>query len=509
MKLKLGAFKINYTILLAAITLLGLFLRLYRLGYHDLWYDEACSVIKASDINHFFKNITGNTHPPLYNIILHYWTKLFSFSELSVRLPSAMAGIFSIPLIYKVGTHFYSKKIGILSAFFLSISPLHVWYSQEARMYSLSVFAILIMVLFFLRLTEEYTTLNWIIFAIISEINLCLNYFSLLILVAALVFILFEKYPGIKKLFFYALLITVLNFPIILLMTKHFLKINSIFWIPLRSPQEIVIIIASLFLGYTAGHLDYTIIIAICLLMIFVWLKKVKCIKKEFLLFNYSIAPLLILALISLLAPILLPRYIILFSPFLYILIASALLRLKKKIITTTLCFLLIILMASSLFNYFNDYMPNEMTQLWGCYIKKPFKPLINLIRNNMEKGDIVAHSHPSTLFPFLYYFRDTPTEQMFLTIYNNQDPYSKKRYYPGSVSKRKKFPYKIKELGTKRKFYPGKRLWLISSSWKRDGSIDYHSESVLQIASQRFRKIIEFHDRGILLSLFSIAETK
>jgi len=165
--------------------------------------------------------------------------------------------------------------------------------------------------------------------------------------------------------------------------------------------------------------------------------------------------------------------------------------------------------MASSLFNYFNDYMPNEMTHLWGCYIKKPFTPLINLIRNNVKKGDIIAHSNPSTLSVFLYYFCDAPIEQLFLTMSNNQNPYWKDKYNPPGTSNRKRFPYKVKELDTKRKFYPGKRLWLISSSWKRDGSIDYHSESVLQTASQRFRKIMEFHDRGTLISLFSMAETK
>ncbi|MEM4782152.1 MAG: glycosyltransferase family 39 protein, partial [Halalkalicoccus sp.] len=94
-------------------------------------------------------------HLPLYYLILRFWTALFGFSEASLRAPSALFGIASIVAIYLVATRLYDQQVGVLSAALLALSSYHVYYSQEARMYSLFVLLAILSYYWLLRLPEE------------------------------------------------------------------------------------------------------------------------------------------------------------------------------------------------------------------------------------------------------------------------------------------------------------------------------------------------------------------
>jgi mannosyltransferase len=77
--------------------------------------------------------------PPLYFFLLVPFY-ILSRSEWTLRLVSVISGIISIPLIYLLGKRLFNKKIGLISALLLAISPFHLYYSQELRPYSLFLF---------------------------------------------------------------------------------------------------------------------------------------------------------------------------------------------------------------------------------------------------------------------------------------------------------------------------------------------------------------------------------
>ena len=54
-----------------------------------------------------------------------------------LRLPSAVFGVLTIPLVYALGRTIRDHRLGIVAALLFAISPFQVWYSQEARGYSL------------------------------------------------------------------------------------------------------------------------------------------------------------------------------------------------------------------------------------------------------------------------------------------------------------------------------------------------------------------------------------
>ncbi len=128
------------------IVLLALVLRLARLGFQPLWWDEGWSLYFAtSDPGAMLQLTAVDIHPPLYYLLLHVWIGLFGPSPISVRLLSVLIGVAAVPLIYLAGRRLFGQrvpadsagKVGLLAALLLAISPFHIYYSQEVRMYGL------------------------------------------------------------------------------------------------------------------------------------------------------------------------------------------------------------------------------------------------------------------------------------------------------------------------------------------------------------------------------------
>lgn len=140
--------------LLYAAVLVGAFLRLYRLGYQSIWGDESLTVQVYSagrNFHELWSHIWARAfHPPLYFVLVHYWY-LLGKSEFMLRFPSALFGIAAIPVVYLIARRLFGSRVGVISAFVVALSPFHIWYSQEARMYTLQVLLASASILFFVR----------------------------------------------------------------------------------------------------------------------------------------------------------------------------------------------------------------------------------------------------------------------------------------------------------------------------------------------------------------------
>lgn len=124
------------------VVALGVSLRLYRIGAQPLWVDEATSLRFARQtVSQLWSwsTIVDPGNPPLYYSLLHGWL-VFGDGEASLRLLSALFGVLTIPLVYALGRMIRDHRLGIVSALLFAISPFQVWYSQEARGYSLLTF---------------------------------------------------------------------------------------------------------------------------------------------------------------------------------------------------------------------------------------------------------------------------------------------------------------------------------------------------------------------------------
>jgi len=136
----------------------GSFLRLHGLGSQSLWNDELASwhvghyesletVIRHSAV--------VDVHPPGYSIFLYGVQNVLGDSESDLRLPSAVAGIASILMIFLLGTQLYSKKEGLIAAALMAFSWCPIYYSQEARPYALLLLFALVSTSFWIVLLRD------------------------------------------------------------------------------------------------------------------------------------------------------------------------------------------------------------------------------------------------------------------------------------------------------------------------------------------------------------------
>jgi Dolichyl-phosphate-mannose-protein mannosyltransferase len=120
---------------LIALTALALALRLVRLGEIGLWYDEAFGLLIArmpwGPMN---QTIGLDVHPPLWFWLLHLWG---TDSILWARLLGVALGTATVPIVSLTVRRALGDPTALVAAALLAIHPLHVFYSQELRMYSL------------------------------------------------------------------------------------------------------------------------------------------------------------------------------------------------------------------------------------------------------------------------------------------------------------------------------------------------------------------------------------
>jgi len=164
------------------LVLLAFGLRLYRIDYQSIWRDEGVSLhLAASSIPTILANRASDVHPPLYFILLHFWTRLAGSSELSARFLSLVFGVLLGPSLYYVVRRMFDTKTALITTAIATFSPLYVVYSQEVRTYALLPLGYLLIIyrLYQLAQGEGLAWREWIGLAAVEVLCLHLHYFSI------------------------------------------------------------------------------------------------------------------------------------------------------------------------------------------------------------------------------------------------------------------------------------------------------------------------------------------
>jgi predicted membrane-bound mannosyltransferase len=139
------------------ITVLALTLRLIQLGTESICFDEEFSIRMAMvPLGELLPKIRHEDfNPPLYYLILHGWMRWFGDSEWILRLFSALCGILSIPVAYRLGKDLLGKTVSLWATFLMAISVYHIYFSQQIRGYTLFALLTWISMILFFRLLES------------------------------------------------------------------------------------------------------------------------------------------------------------------------------------------------------------------------------------------------------------------------------------------------------------------------------------------------------------------
>ena len=186
----------GYRLVLLALILLAFALRIYRLDGQSLWYDEGVTAqVAAQGLSELTRWTADDIQPPLYYVLVAAWMRLAGRSEWALRFPSALFGALTVPLLYVLGRRLFHRRAALLAALLATLSPLYVYYSQEARMYTLLTFLGALAAYLLLRLLGERGTARrrglWAAFALTAIAALYTHYFAAFLLAAfALYFLL-------------------------------------------------------------------------------------------------------------------------------------------------------------------------------------------------------------------------------------------------------------------------------------------------------------------------------
>jgi len=446
----------NKGLLLLTILFLGLFLRIYDLGTESIWLDEGFSIglanssILACTIG---KLQSGDFHPPLYYILLFYWTNLFGYSEFSVRFLSVIFGFLTIFMINKLGNQIFDEEVGVLSSLLLGLSIFHIQYSQDARMYSLMALLTSVSMYTFLKLFEKNVHSRKYIFGyILSSILLIYNhYFGIFIIIAEniyffTIFLLSKKHHilNLKKWVSLQFILVILYMPwIIIMLTRapsSVSKFSNILSVP---PIRKVFMTFVLYSNNPfIGNLPFYIVLFIFMLLSlsslieyekgselsrFNWKDiygsfnsysknfRLISIEKLYLLTLWLFIPIILPFLISLfIVPVYLARYTIGASLAFYLLIAKGISNINHKHVKLTIVIIIISLSAINVERYYSNTN------------KAQWREIANYIDNNAQPEDLVLMNFGSLVreICFEYYSKRTDitkkTFQDYLEVGDN-----------------------------------------------------------------------------------------
>lgn len=202
----IGNRKKAYIFLLAIIVMAALFLRVYKLGDESLRSDEISQVqltapkLSYSAVWHWSSD---QVQPPLDYLILHTVQK-FKTNDFMVRLPAAVFGAFSVLMLFILVKLMLGIEEALISALLLTVSIFHIQFSQEVRIYSISVFINILAQWIFYKLLIRGNFKEWIAYFIIMLLSFYTHVFFPMIMGVQIIVVLFLfcskkwilEYPG-------------------------------------------------------------------------------------------------------------------------------------------------------------------------------------------------------------------------------------------------------------------------------------------------------------------------
>ncbi len=152
---------------LGLVVILSSALRFYDLGRESLWMDELFQVsLYRLPIPRVVTAATSQTQPPLDYLIGAGLDRLgLADSDAWVRGPAAVFGVAGVLLLGWWVARIAGPAAGLTAAALLSVCPLHVAMSREARPYTIFVFLAMAAVLVFERARRVHTVRAWCAFA--------------------------------------------------------------------------------------------------------------------------------------------------------------------------------------------------------------------------------------------------------------------------------------------------------------------------------------------------------
>jgi len=168
--------------IVAGLTTVAALLRFLTLGAQSYHHDEivTASRVLSGSFGHAMDAVGfSESSPPLYYAVAWAWTQLTGTGEFGLRSLSALAGVATVPVAYLIGTELRGRRAGLMAAALVAVNPMLLWYSQEARAYSLLVALCAVSLLYCVRALQGGERRDVTAWGVVSGLALATHYFAI------------------------------------------------------------------------------------------------------------------------------------------------------------------------------------------------------------------------------------------------------------------------------------------------------------------------------------------
>jgi mannosyltransferase len=386
--------------LFPAILLVSAAVRWFQLGAQSLWFDETYTAYVAGQPTSRMMDflISDGVHPPLYYWLMSVWIRIFGAGEWILRFPSAFCGVLSVFCLFFLVRKIAGRSEALLAAFLMAISPFAVWYSQDARMYSMVCLAAVAAVHFFWSFLDKASIGN-VGGLILSHAALFfLQYFGLFLLLAEFCFLVlfWRKHGGRSIVFILAQIPAVL--PLILWGQVLLQRENGSFgigWIPKPNGLDLLSTVSNFYFA-NGGIWDVRSVAGVCVVILLSGLAIRRRDARETVWFGifWFFLPILTCWAVSQTLPVYIDRYMIVILPASILMISLGANSLHGKV-KYVLPGLLVILMVPGLWNL---NVPTAM------YRKEEWRQAADYLRAEVQPGDPLILRVFQEVVPLQYY---------------------------------------------------------------------------------------------------------
>lgn len=178
------------------------YLTLPNLVAASAYFDEGYSAYLASvDLFMMAKYTALDVHPPLYYALLHFWQILVGNGVAELRLMSLFFGWMAILFGFLIVRRGFGHQAAWLGTILMALSPLFIRYGASMRMYTLALAIGLAATYFLMVALARKKRWPWVVYAILVAAGMWTNYFTALIWLAHLTWLIFvyRKDKGVMK----------------------------------------------------------------------------------------------------------------------------------------------------------------------------------------------------------------------------------------------------------------------------------------------------------------------
>ena len=338
-----------------------------------------------------------------YYLVLRGWIRLGT-GEWTVRSLSVICSVATLPIFHRLATRLFGARSAVLALLLLALNPYHIRFAQEARGYSLMLLFVTASTLFLVRGVESESPRRasvWVSYVVTSALAAYAHFYATLAIASQWASLAIARPRDVpwRRVAMSVIAIGVLLLPIALFVLLG--HADPATWIPSPTWKRVEYLVYSLLGGdnthdarMIAWPVYAVVLIAAAASAVGTW----RTHGREYVAWHYTLVvscaalPILLVLAVSIVKPIFVDKYLVECLPFVVLLVAVGVERVRPRALS--LGALLVLLAISA----------HALTAYYRSSDKDDWRAATRYILDSAKEGDAALFFPGAGVDPFKYY---------------------------------------------------------------------------------------------------------